>query len=262
MDLHLKDAVAVVTGASRGIGLATTKVLREEGALVVAGARDVSSLAGMAGVTAVTVDLAEPDGPARLVQRAIDEHGRVDVLVNNVGWGKVRLDGFLALTDEDFQRSLDINFFSALRASRTALPAMIEAGGGAIVNVASIASISQPDGATIDYGASKAALVNLSKSLAQELGGHGIRVNTVSPGPVSTDLWLGPEGVATTVAEATGVDVDTAHETIIAELGGFATGRITTPEDVAHLIVMLASDRSRNITGVNYVIDSGLIKTT
>ena len=115
---------------------------------------------------------------------------------------------------------------------------------------------------TIDYGAAKAALVNLSKSLAQEFGAKGIHVNCVSPGPVSTELWLGDHGVAATVATAGGVDADTARETVIAGIGGFATGRFTTPEEVATLVVLLASERTANVTGANYVIDGGLIKST
>jgi NAD(P)-dependent dehydrogenase (short-subunit alcohol dehydrogenase family) len=102
----------------------------------------------------------------------------------------------------------------------------------------------------------------LSKSLAQEFGQHAIHVNCVSPGPVGTELWLGEHGVAETVAQATGVDAATARETIIAGIGGFATGRFTTPEEVATLVVMLASARTANVAGANYVIDGGLIKTT
>ena len=139
---------------------------------------------------------------------------------------------------------------------------MVERGTGAIVNVASVNAFFQPDAATIDYGAAKAALVNLTKSLSQEFGPRGIRVNTVSPGPVATDLWLGEHGVAETVAKASGVDAETARQTIIAGIGGFATGRLTTPEEVATLITFLASDRAGNITGANYIIDGGLIKTT
>jgi NAD(P)-dependent dehydrogenase (short-subunit alcohol dehydrogenase family) len=139
---------------------------------------------------------------------------------------------------------------------------MVEQGGGAIVNVASVNAFFQPDAATIDYGAAKAALVNLSNSLAQEFGPKDIHVNCVSPGPVATDLWLGDQGVAATVAAATGVDADTARQTVIEGIGGFATGRFTTPEEVATLIVMLASERTSNVTGANYVIDGGLIKTT
>jgi NAD(P)-dependent dehydrogenase (short-subunit alcohol dehydrogenase family) len=138
---------------------------------------------------------------------------------------------------------------------------MLEQRAGAIVNVASVNAFFQPDGGTIDYGAAKAALVNVAKALAQELGPRGIRVNSVSPGPVSTDLWLGKNGVAETVARATGVDADTARKNVVASIGGFATGRFTTPEEIANLVVFLASDRAGNVTGANYVVDGGLIKT-
>jgi NAD(P)-dependent dehydrogenase (short-subunit alcohol dehydrogenase family) len=262
MDLHLTDRVAVVTGASKGIGLAITQTLVAEGAHVVAGARGTGTLEGLDSVTPVAVDLAAPDGPARLIARALEDHGRLDVLVNNVGAVKLRTEGFLALSDDDFAWAMDLNFFAALRAIRAALPPMIAAGGGAIVNVASVNAFFQPDGATIDYGASKAALVNLAKSLSQEYGPQGIRINSVSPGPVSTELWLGEHGVAETVAKATGVDADTARAQIIDSIGGFATGRFTTPEEVATLVTLLASDRLGNVTGANAVIDGGLIKTT
>lgn len=262
MDLELGDKVAVVTGAGKGIGLAVTRALVEEGARVVAGSRTTDTLEGLDGVVAVPVDLAASDGPALLVQRAMEERGRVDVLVNNVGAVRLRMKGFLGTSDEEFEWAMRLNFFTALRASRAALVPMVEQGAGAIVNVASVNAFFQPDGATIDYGAAKAAVVNLSKSLAQEFGAKGVRVNCVSPGPVGTDLWLGEHGVAETVALATGVDADTARETVIESIGGFATGRFTTPEEVATLVVMLASERTGNVTGANYVIDGGLIKTT
>jgi NAD(P)-dependent dehydrogenase (short-subunit alcohol dehydrogenase family) len=209
MDLGLTDKVAVVTGASKGIGLAVTKTLVGEGAYVVAGAHTTDSLDGLDRVIAVPVDLAAPDGPGLLVQRAIDEHGRIDTLVNNVGAVRIRVDGFLATSDDEFEWA--------------------------------------------------PALLNLSKSLAQEFGSKGIHVNCVSPGPVGTDLWLGDHGVAATVAAATGVDADTARQTVIE---GFATERFTTPEEVATLVALLASERTANVTGANYVIDGGLIKTT
>ena len=262
MDLDLDGKVAVVTGAGKGIGLAVTKALADEGAHVIAGSRSTGSLDGLKGVTAVAVDLSSAAGPAELIQHAIEAHGQLDVLVNNVGAVRIRTEGFLGTSDEDFAWAMQMNFFIALRATRAALTAMAGRGAGAIVNVASVNAFFQPDAATIDYGAAKAALVNLTKTLAQEFGPRGIRVNAVSPGPVATDLWLGEHGVAATVAEATGVDAETARQTIIAGIGGFATGRFTTPEEVATLITFLASSRAGNITGVNYVIDGGLIKTT
>ena len=262
MDLGMTDKVAVVTGASKGIGLAVTHALADEGAIVVAGARNVDSLDDVDRVTAMAVDLAAADGPGLLVRRALDDHGRIDVLVNNVGGVRLRLDGFLGTADEEFEWAMRMNFFSALRATRAAIPPMVDQGGGAIVNVASVNSFFQPDAGTIDYGAAKAALLNLSKSLAQEFGAKGIHVNCISPGPVATDLWLGEHGVAETVAAASGVDAATARENVVAGIGGFATGRFTTPEEVATLVVILASERTANVTGANYVIDGGLIKTT
>ncbi len=262
MDLQLSDKVAVVTGASKGIGLAVVRALADEGALVVAGARGSDSLARLDRVTPVAVDLATADGPRQLIQRAVAEHGRVDILVNNVGAVRIRLEGFLGTSDEEFEWAMQMNFFINVRTTRAAMAPLLQDGGGAIVNVASVNAFFQPDAGTIDYGAAKAAVVNLTKSLAQEFGHRAVRVNAVSPGPVSTELWLGEHGVAQTVAKATGVDADTAREQVVAGIGGFATGRFTTPEEVAALIAFLASPRAGNITGVNYTIDGGLIKTT
>ena len=262
MDLALQGKIAVVTAASKGIGLAVTKMLVDDGATVVAGARTVDALIGLPGVTALPVDLGSPDGPARLVAHAVETHGRVDILVNNMGGVRLRLNGFLGTSDEEFEWSMRMNFFSAVRATRAAVPHMLNQGGGAIVSVASVNAFFQPDGGTIDYGAAKAALVNFTKALSEELGPKQIRVNAVSPGPVSTDLWLGEGGVAQTVAKAMGVDADTARERVIAGIGGLATGRFTTPEEVATLVVMLASERTGNVTGANYIIDGGLVKTT
>ncbi len=259
MDLQLAGKVAVVTGANRGIGLAATRALVAEGAHVVGGSLSTENLDGLDGVSAVAVDLAEADGPASLVRRAIDDHGRLDVLVNNVGAVRIRVDGFLATSDEEFEWALQINFYTGLRATRAAVPRMLEQGSGAIVNVASVNSFFQPDAATIDYGVAKAAVVNLSMSLAQELGPRGIRVNCVSPGQVGTELWLGKDGVADTLASATGVAADTIREQAASAI---ATRRFSTPEEVATLIVMLASERTANVTGANYVIDGGLVKTT
>jgi NAD(P)-dependent dehydrogenase (short-subunit alcohol dehydrogenase family) len=259
MDLQLTGKVAVVTGANKGIGLAITKALVAEGARVVAGSLSTENLDGLDGVTAVSVDLLGEDGPALLVRNAIDVHGRLDVLVNNVGAVRIRVDGFLATRDQEFEWALQMNFFTGLRATRAALGPMLERGSGSIVNIASVNSFFQPDAATVDYGVAKAAVVNLSKSLSQEFGPKGIRVNCVSPGQVSTDLWLGEHGVAATFADATGVDADTIRT---AATAGIATGRFSTPEEVATLVTMLASDLTANVTGVNYVVDGGLIKTT
>jgi NAD(P)-dependent dehydrogenase (short-subunit alcohol dehydrogenase family) len=255
MDLELQGKVAVVTGGSKGIGLAVARTLAAEGVTVVVGARTVDAMPAIDGVSALALDLAAPDGPARLVAHAMEQHGgAVDILVNNVGGAPLRLDGFLGTDDDAFEATMQLNFYAALRAIRAVLPGMLEREAGAIVNVASINAF-LPDPNVIDYGAAKAALVNASKAIAQQVGPKGVRVNDVSPGPVATDLWLGDHGVAAQVAAAGGGDAKAGAESEM------ATGRFTTPEEVATLVALLASPRTANVTGSQYVIDGGMIKT-
>src|SRR5581483_9096173 len=139
---------------------------------------------------------------------------------------------------DDFAWAMQTNFFSALRATRAAIPVMVNQRAGSIVNIASVNAFFEPDAGVLDYGAAKAALLNLTKSLAQEFGSRGIRVNAISPGPVSTDLWLGESGVAHTVARATGVDAETARKNVLAGIGGVPTGRLSTPDEVATLALL------------------------
>jgi NAD(P)-dependent dehydrogenase (short-subunit alcohol dehydrogenase family) len=133
----------------------------------------------------------------------------------------------------------------------------LERGAGAIVTVSSVNAF-LPDPLVIDYSAAKAALSNFCKSLSKQVGPQGVRVNTVSPGPVTTGLWLAEEGVAATVARATGA---TARDVAKRAAGDAVTGRFTHPEEVADLVLYLASDRAANITGSDVVIDGGLVST-
>ncbi len=261
MDLHLSGKVAVVTGASKGIGLAVAGALAGEGVSVVAGAREMtrelSQLAEASPVRPVMVDLSTPDGPGRLVAEAVSTHGGLDVLVNNVGAARPRTGGFLSVTDEDWLSTMTIDFFAAVRATRAALPHLLDRGTGTIVSVCSINAF-LPDPLVIDYCAAKAALANFSKALSKEVGPKGVRVNTVSPGPVSTALWLGAGGVAATVAEATGREPDAVAEQAATEM---VTGRFTRPDEVADLVLILASGRAGNVTGTDLVIDGGMVST-
>ena len=261
MDLRLAGKVAVVTGASRGIGLSIVRSLAAEGASVVAGARsgsaELTALAASAPVHVVAVDLTTPDGPDRLVAEAVATYGGLDVLVNNVGAVRPRLDGFLALTDADWEWALGTNLMPAVRTTRAALPHLLERAPSTIVTVSSVNAF-LPDPGVIDYSVAKAALTNFCKSLSKEFGPRGVRVNTVSPGPVETALWLGSEGVAAAVARAGDGDAAAVAEQQAAEA---ATGRFTRPDEVADLVALLASGRAGNITGSDLVIDGGLITT-
>ncbi|HTU38389.1 MAG TPA: SDR family oxidoreductase [Acidimicrobiales bacterium] len=260
MDLGLAGKRALVTGGSRGIGLAVTRRLVAEGAVVVSGSlhdsSEVAALGHDGSVLQVEVDLTSEQGPSELVRSALAA-GPLDILVNNAGAVSPRLDGFLSVTDEQWAATMTLSFMAAVRTTRAILPHMLERGSGNIVNNASV-NASLPDPLVIDYSAAKAALRNFSKGLSKEVGRHGIRVNSVSAGPVSTGLWLGDHGVAATVAAAQGGAPDAIES---AAIENTATGRFSAPEEVADLIVFLASDRSANITGADYLIDGGLTQS-
>jgi NAD(P)-dependent dehydrogenase (short-subunit alcohol dehydrogenase family) len=258
VDLGLGGATAIVTGAGRGIGLAATRILAAEGALVVAASRTITpaltELAGNGAVEPVQADLTDPAAGDELVGRAVS-HGEFRVLVNNVGGVKPRTGGFESVTDEDWTATFQLDALSAIRMTRSALPALRAAHRGAIVTVASV-NARLPDPGVIDYSAAKAALVNFSKSLSKEIGADGIRINTVSPGPVATNLWLGNHGVAATLSAAAGSD---PNEVVSGAEASMLTGRFTKPEEVGALVAFLASDLvAGNITGADFLIDGGL----
>ena len=197
MQFGLKDKVAVVTGASKGIGLAIAEGLASEGAHVCAGARaptpELDALTSSASVTATLVDLGTPEGPRSLIDEAVAGHGRVDILINNVGALRPRLHGFLQISDDEWEWTLNINLLAAVRATRAALPHLLQQPHSTIVTVGSV-NARLPDPAVVDYSAAKAALVNFCKALSKEFGAQGLRVNTISPGPVETAMWLGSDG--------------------------------------------------------------------
>lgn len=182
---------------------------------------------------------------------------RVDILVNNVGGAHARPGGFLTITDQDWATSLTLNLLAAVRATRAALPRMMAAKAGSIVMTCSV-NARLPDPAVLDYSAAKAGLAGFAKALSKEVGPQGIRVNTVSPGPVATDLWLGSDGVAATVSQATGAKPGDVENQAAAQS---VTGRFSQPAEVADLIVYLASDSAGNITGCDFTIDGGLVPT-
>ncbi len=261
MDFGFEGKVVVVTGGSKGIGLAMAKAFAEEGAKVVAGSRqpgeDLEKLAGSYPVVPVSVDLSTAEGPGKLVVRAVHEFGGVDVLVNNVGGAKPHMEGFLSITDEDWLGTLEFNLMSAVRTSRAALPHLLE-GGGAIVNVSSVNG-RLPRPAVADYAASKAAMTNLSKALSEEFSPQGVRVNAVSPGPVRTPLWEEEGSFGDQLADAMGVELEDFLDAI-PEHDGLTIGRMISPEEVASTVLFLASEKSGGVTGSDYAIDGGLAK--
>ncbi|MFE7773711.1 SDR family NAD(P)-dependent oxidoreductase [Streptomyces sp. NPDC057445] len=264
MDLQLKGKVAVVTGGSKGIGLAVAEAFGREGAHVVAGSRsttpELDALHEKYGVGIVTVDLSTADGPDTLVRHAMDQYGRVDILVNNLGSATGRAS-FLDVDDAEWQRIFNMTLFSAVRASRAALPHLLDAEGGSIINISSV-NARLPFPMVMDYSAAKAGLTSLTKSLSEEFAPRGVRVNAIAPGPVRTPFWTAPGAFADATAAAAGTTAQEAIDVVVPQSMGISTGRVTEAREVADLALFLASPRAGNITGAEFTIDGGQIKTT
>ena len=258
--------VAIVTGGSKGIGLAVVRGLLAEGARVVAVSRSVTpELAQLEGdrVLHVPADLMDATAPQHVVARAIEAFGALDILINNAGGPppgtKLPRFGFLGLDDPSWQAMFEFNLFSAVRACRAALPHLLTRPGGAIVNVSSGMAL-QPSAVNVDYSAAKAALMSLTKALAEEFGPQGLRVNGVCPGPVRTAWWTDEGGAADIIAAQASTDRDTVLNRLAPEMMQLTTGRLIEPEEIADAILLLASPRSASTTGTEFVVDGGLVK--
>jgi NAD(P)-dependent dehydrogenase (short-subunit alcohol dehydrogenase family) len=260
MDMHVEGKTAVVTGASKGIGLAITHALAEAGAHVIAGARsqtaELEELIDAGRATFVPVDLTDPAAPDALVAAAVGRGGP-EILINNVGVAIPRPGGFTSITDDDWDLTLTLGLMATVRTTRAAVPPMVQQGSGVIVMVSSVNAF-LPDPMVLDYSATKAAMTNFAKGLSKELGPRGIRVNSVSPGPVTTDLWLGDSGIARTLSNTSG---DSPEEIAAAAVAATPLGRFSTPQEVADLVMFLTSDHAANITGADMTIDGGMINT-
>lgn len=263
--MQLTDKIVIVTGASKGIGLATATLLIEEGARVVAVSRSTSAeLAALGdGVLHVAADLTEPDAADAVVAAATQRFGRVDAVVNNAGGPPpgttMPVFGFLGRTDADWRAMLDFNLLAAVRMCRAALPLMLQVGAGAIVNVSSTHAV-VPSAVNVDYGASKAALRNLTQALAEEFGPQGIRVNGVCPGPVLTPWWTEPGGAADVLAARLGTTRDEVLSDAAPRMMALTTGRLVDPDEVAAVIALLVSERSAGTMGTDVRVDGGLVK--
>lgn len=246
----------VVTGGTKGAGLATVSRFVAGGATVVTAAR--SEATAPAGVHVVAADLSSPDGPARLAEAALARMGGVDILVHVVGGSASPSGGFAALTEDHWAAELNLNLMSAVRLDRALAPQMVGQGAGVVIHVSSIQRKLPLPESTIAYAASKAALSTYSKALSKELGPKGVRVNVVSPGWIYTEA---SEALVKRIAETTGGDLEAAKDSILQALGGIPIGRPADPEEVAELIVFLASARAGSIHGAEYVIDGGATPT-
>jgi 3-oxoacyl-[acyl-carrier protein] reductase len=247
VDLGLRERVCVVTGSTGGIGLAAARLLVDEGARVVTAGR--RGAPGVGEALHIVADLSRPGEPERLVEQAVAELGGLDCLVNNVG--AARQARFEEVPDDEWDDYWQLNLMSHVRAIRAALPAMRAGGGGSIVNVSSTAA-KRPSTGMPHYSVTKAAMLSLSRLVADLYAPDGIRCNAVAPGPTATDAWLGDGGLA----DQQGGDRDE----VLAKVGaGRPLGRLARPEEIAAVVVFLCSDRSSYVTGSAWSADGGTV---
>src|SRR5829696_4868517 len=260
MDLGLEGKVCVVTGASRGIGLAAARRLCGEGANVLFVARDAERLEELAdgcgdGAEWLAVDVTDPDAHERVIATCAEQMGGVDILVNNAGTSFARpLD---ELTDDDWRDQYELHVLAPMRLMRAAAPRMAAAGGGRIVNVCSSAG-KRPSLTNAAYSVTKAAQLSLSRVFADTYAADGVLVNAIAPGPVASGLWVDPGGLAEQVAQVRG---GTREEALEAQAAKVPLGRYAEPQEIADVVVFLCSQRASNVTGAAWSVDGGTVAT-
>ena len=257
MDLGLQDKVCLVTGSTGGIGLETARLLATEGATVAvtgrhpdrveAARRDAGAAVGVVG------DLAKTGGPAAVVEDVTAQLGPIDCLVNNVG--DAYQIGFDEISEEQWERMWQLNVMSYVRTIRAVLPEMRERKAGVIVNVSSTAG-KRPSTGMPNYSVTKAAVLSLSRLVADLYAGDGIRCNAVTPGPTATEAWLGEGGLADQQARRSGKSRDDVLESVGR---GRPLGRLAQPDEIAAVVVFLCSDRASYVTGSAWSADGGTV---
>jgi 3-oxoacyl-[acyl-carrier protein] reductase len=257
MDLGLRERVCVVTGSTGGIGRETARLLAEEGARVVVTGRRPERVERtreeLGAAIGIVCDLGEPAAPGELIAEATERLGPVDVLVNNVGVAyQLPLE---EVSDEQWDEMWQLNVMSFVRTIRAVLPGMRERGRGTIVNVSSTAG-KRPSTSMPNYSVTKAAVLSLSRLVADLYAADGIRCNAVAPGPTATEAWLGKGGLADQQAARAGK----RREEVLEAVGrGRPLGRLAEPEEIAAVIAFLCSDRSSYVTGAAWSADGGTV---
>jgi 3-oxoacyl-[acyl-carrier protein] reductase len=260
MDLGLTGRACIVTGATRGIGLATARVLCAEGARVLVVSRDsdqagrvASELDGEA--EPFGIDVTALEAGSEIVDACRERFGSVDVLVNNAGTSRqVALED---LTEEDWRGQLDLHVMAPMRLMRAAVPLMVDRGWGRIVNVCS-SSGKRPSLSNVAYSVSKAAQLSLSRAFADTYAGKGVLVNAVAPGPVETSLWMAEGGLADQAAKRQGVS---RHEALEAQRSKIPLGRFGTEDEIAAVIAFLCSEQASDVAGAAWSVDGGAVPT-
>jgi 3-oxoacyl-[acyl-carrier protein] reductase len=257
MDLGLRERVCVVTASTGGIGLETARLLCEEGGRVVVTGRDQARVEQvreeLGAVIGLAVDLGDADAPGALIAEATARLGSVDVLVNNVG---IAYQAFFEdVSDRQWDEMWQLNVMSYVRAIKAVLPGMRERGRGVIVNVSSTSG-KRPSTSMPNYSVTKAAVLSLSRLVADLYAADGIRCNAVTPGPTATEAWLGEGGLADQQAARTGA----TREEVLESVGrGRPLGRLAESAEIAAVITFLCSDLASYVTGSAWSADGGTV---
>lgn len=254
--LSLEGRQALVIGGTRGLGDAVVRRLDAAGARVIAVGRTAPGSTVAARV--VLADTTDP-AAAAVIASVVEEEGGLDVLVHVAGGSSSPGGGHATLTDAHWEAELDLNLLSAVRLDRALTPAMLARGRGAIVHVGSIQARMPLHDGTLGYAAAKAALRTYSKSLANELAPHGIRVNTVSPGGIDN---ASAHGLAQRIATSRGISEDAGMRALLDSLGGVPDGRFAPESEIADVIGFLVSDAAASVVGADLTVDGGTIPTT
>lgn len=253
-DMEFQNKRVLVTGGTRGTGLAIAERLVAGGATVVTTARNNPALS----IPCITADISTATGAEHVAREVVRMLGGVDIIIHNAGGSNSPAGGVLALTEEFWQDEINLNLLAAVRLDRALLPEMFAQGSGVVIHITSIQSVKPLYDATLGYAAAKAALSNYSKALSNETASRGVRVNRVSPGFIQTSA---ANAFIERIAQNSNTDFNGGLKVVMDSLGGIPMGRPARPTEVAELVTFLVSDRAAYINGSEFIIDGGTVPT-
>ncbi|KRB55584.1 SDR family oxidoreductase [Flavobacterium sp. Root186] len=254
---ELSGKIALVTGGTKGAGIAIAERLKNAGAKVIISARNQPEMPDE-NLYFISADLSKPESANKIASEILEKFGKVDILVNNLGGSETPGGGFAVLTNTDWEETIQTNLLAPVRLDKAFLPQMLENKSGVIIHIASIQGKLPLYDSTLPYAAAKAGLINYSKGLSKEVSPKGVRVLTVSPGWIMTEA---SKRMMERISESSNISVEEAEKSVMHALGGIPYGRPAMPEEVAELVGFLVSPRAGYLTGTEYIIDGGTIPT-